>query len=137
MGGAEVPGQPGFWEYNCNPPPSIGFQFAGQNFIMDPQDFILQEQEGTCLGALVGTDTPDDHMEEPVFILGALFMKSFITVFDLGSPAVGFGRLKATNQQYGSFTVVPNDQRTALGTGPSAHLSPTFTGAPGLGETLP
>ena len=104
---------------------------------MDPQDFILQEQEGTCLGALVGMNTPDDNFDEPVFILGALFMKSFVTVFDLGSPAVGFGRLKSSNQQYGSVTVVPYDQRTALGTGPSAQLSPTFIGPSATGETLP
>jgi hypothetical protein len=95
---------------------------------MDPQDFIVFEAQGACLGALVGMDIPDDNFEESVFLLGALFMKNVVTVFDLGSPAVGFGQLKKSNQQYGSATVVQSDQRTAKGTGPSALLIPTFTG---------
>jgi len=126
MNGVEVPNQPGFWEYPCDPQPRIGFQFGRQNFMIDPQDFVLAQQGDTCVGALVGSDIPDDNLEEPVFLLGALFMKAFVTVFDLGTPAVGFGRLKETNQQYGAFTVVPDHQRAALGTGPSASLSPTF-----------
>ena len=104
---------------------------------MDPQDFIVQQQGNICQGALAGVDLPDDNLEEPVFILGALFMKNFVTVYDLGSPAVGFGRLKATNQRYGSATVVPFNQRTALGTGPAAHLSPTFVPPTEQGETIP
>ena len=106
--------------------------------MMDPQDFLVAELGGgACQGALVGMDTPDDNFEEFVFILGELFMKSFVTVYDLGSPAVGFGRLKATNQQFGSVTVVPFNQRTALGTGPSGHLSPTFVRPTPKGETVP
>src|SRR5205814_8270249 len=116
----------GFCEYPCNPSPNIAFQFGGQNFVMNPQDFILAQEGGTCLGALVGLDTPDDHFQEPVFLLGALFMKNVITVFDLGAPAVGFGRLKKINQPYGTFTQVPDRQRTALGTGSFALFSPTF-----------
>lgn len=105
---------------------------------MDPQDFLVAELGGGgCQGALVGINAPDDNFKEFVFILGELFMKSFVTVYDLGSPAVGFGRLKGTNQHFGSVTVVPFDQRTALGTGPSGHLSPTFVRPTPTGETVP
>jgi hypothetical protein len=94
--------------------------------MMDFEDFILEQSGDTCVGALVGTDEPDDTETQPVWILSSLFMKNVVTVFDLGTPAVGFGRLKATNEQFGEFTVVQLSQRTALGTGPSASLSPTI-----------
>lgn len=134
IGGQPDPNNPGFWEYQCNPPPTIAFQFNGENFVMNPQDFVLAQTGDTCLGALVAVDTPDDHFKEPVFILGALFMKSFVTIFDLGTPAVGFGRLKESSQQYGTYEVVSDNQRTALGTGPYASLNPTFNRPPAAGE---
>ena len=93
--------------------------------MMDFDDFILEQDGDICVGALVGTDEPDDTETQPVWILSALFMKNVVTVFDLGTPAVGFGRLKG-NEQFGEFTVVQVSQRTALGTGPSASFSPTI-----------
>jgi hypothetical protein len=129
---AQIPGaQPlndgsGAFEFPCSSQIQIGFQFAGQNYMMDPNDFILQEQGGACIGALIPMDFPDDTLTELVWILGALFMKNVVSVFDLGAPAVGFGRLKETTDQYGSYTVVGNNEATALGTGPSATFSPTF-----------
>jgi Eukaryotic aspartyl protease len=119
----------GAFELPCSSSIQIGFQFSGQNYMMDPSDFIIQQQGDACIGALIPMDMPDDHLTELVWILGALFMKNVVSVFDLGAPAVGFGRLKATNYQYGSYTVVGNNEATALGTGPSATLSPTFTPA--------
>ena len=93
---------------------------------MDFQDFVVSRQGNTCTGALAELDIPDDTGTELVFILGALFMKNVVTIFDLGTPAVGFGRLNATNEQFGQYTIVQNAERTALGTGPSALLSPTI-----------
>jgi hypothetical protein len=126
IGGQPDPNNPGFWVYQCSSAPTIAFQLGGQNFAMDPQDFIILRNEDMCWGALAELDTPDDHFEEPVFLLGALFMKSLVTIFDLGTPRVGFGRLKGISEEYGTYEVVPDDQRTALGNGPSASLSPTF-----------
>jgi hypothetical protein len=93
---------------------------------MNPNDFIRAEQDGTCLGALAGVDEADDRSQEPVWILGNLFMKNFLTIFDLSGPTVGFGQLKKISSQYGSYTIVPIYQRTQLGTGPYASLSPTY-----------
>jgi len=122
-----VPGQQGMYEFPCGSQlPSVGFQFGGQNFMMNPQDFIIGQDGETCLGALVGLDTPDDLLREPVWILGNLFMKNFLTIFDLGAPAVGFGQLKSVASQYGGYTEIQNVQRTQLGIGPSATLTPTF-----------
>jgi hypothetical protein len=129
---AQIPGaEPlsdgsGAFAFLCSTQIQVGFQFAGQNYMMNPNDFIIQQQGNTCIGALVAMDMPDDNLEELVFILGALFMKNVVSVFDLGAPAVGFGRLKDSNQQYGGYTVVGNNEQTAHGTGPSATLSPTL-----------
>lgn len=127
IGALEVEGQPGFWQFPCDHLPSIGFQFGGQNFMMDPQDFIISAAQNVCVGALVGMSVPDPVTEESVFLLGELFMKNVVTVYDLGTPAIGFGHLKAINQVYGSLTVVQNSQRTAPGTGTLATSGPTLT----------
>ena len=125
--GAQTGSQQGTYEFPCGSSyPSVGFQFGGNNFMMNPQDFILTQEGGTCIGALVGQNMPDDLLEEPVWILGNLFMKNFLTIFDLGAPAVGFGQLKSVSSQYGTYTDVPESQRTQLGTGPSATFNPTF-----------
>src|SRR5271168_1953586 len=121
------------FQFPCNPTPSIGFQLGGQNYMMDFEDFIWGQIGDTCVGALVGTDEPDDTEAQPVWILSTLFMKNVVTVFDLGTPAVGFGRLKGANEQFGEFTLVQASQRTELGTGPSASLSPTIVQPTSMG----
>jgi cathepsin D len=125
-GAQPVSNIPGAYVFPCTSAIQIGFQFAGQNYMMSPDDFIMQRQGNQCVGVLVGQDLLDDTQSELGFILGALFMKNVVTVFDLGRPAVGFGRLKIAGKSYGGATVVPDNQATALGTGPSASLSPTY-----------
>jgi Eukaryotic aspartyl protease len=95
--------------------------------MMEPSDFLTQNLgDGYCVGALAGIDVPDDSGQEFVWILGALFLKNVITVFDLGAPGVGFGRPQTVGKQYGSYTVIPLQQGTQLGTGPDASLMPTW-----------
>jgi cathepsin D len=126
LGAQPVPNAPGVYVFPCTSTVQIGFQFAGQDYMMNPEDFIMQRQGNQCVGALVGQDFIDDTNTEFGFILGALFMKNVVSVFDLGKPAVGFGRIKTAGKSYGGYTVVQDAQATALGTGPSASLSPTF-----------
>ena len=95
--------------------------------MMDPDDFVLQKDGNVCVGALVAFDAPDDNMTDFVFIIGALFMKNVMTIFDLGGATIGFGRLKETNRQFGEYSIVPAVEMTALGTGPYATLKPTLT----------
>src|SRR5271156_2159107 len=125
--GSEIPGQPGFYQYPCNLQFTFGFQLGGQNYLMDSSDFLTGNMgDGYCVGALAALDIPDDSGSEYVWILGALFMKNVITIFDLGTPAVGFGRPQGIPEQFGSYTVIPFNQGTQLGTGPYASLSPTW-----------
>ena len=122
----------GFYTIPCNTPLEIGFQFGGQIYMMNPTDFISANLGGSCLGALAGVDAPDDTTTELVFILGALFMKNLVTVYDLGAPAVGFGRLKDANTRFGGYSIVRPNEETALGTGPFATLSPTLSYPAGI-----
>lgn len=126
VGAQPATNAPGLYVFPCTSTIQIGFQFRGQNYLMNPEDFIMQRQGNQCVGVLVGQDFIDDTNTEFAFILGALFMKNVVTVFDLGQPAVGFGRIKNSGKGYGGYTVVPDTQATALGTGPSASLSPTY-----------
>jgi Eukaryotic aspartyl protease len=120
------PSNPGIYVFPCTSTVQIGFQFAGQNYMMNPEDFIMQRQGNQCVGILVGQDFIDDTNTEFGFILGAIFMKNVVTVFDLGRPAVGFGRIKNAGKSYGGYTIIPDAQATALGTGPSASFSATY-----------
>jgi hypothetical protein len=95
--------------------------------MMNLQDFVVGETNGTCAGALASSSGVDDTLTEPVWILGELWMKNVVSIFDLGRPAVGFANLKEINSPYGTQTLIADSERTALGTGPSAHVSPTFT----------
>lgn len=79
-----------------------------------------------CAGALVASQGADDTLTQPVWILGALWMKNFVSIFDLGRPAVGFASLRSINSPYGTQTLIPDSERTALGTGPSASAMATF-----------
>jgi Eukaryotic aspartyl protease len=122
------------YQYPCNHPVQVAFQLGGQNYFLDSNDFIIGQLGDQCIGALVEDNIPDDNNEEFVFILGALFMKNVVSVFDLGVPRVGFGWLQGVNSEFGAFTIVPTTQWTGLGTGPYATLSATFQ--PEIGGTF-
>jgi hypothetical protein len=104
--------------------------------MINMQDFVLAEQDSVCASSLTGVNTPDDTLTEPVWILGSIFMKNLVTVFDLGKPAVGFGNLHKINSPYGTDTLIPESEATALGTGPSASVSPTFIPSAAAGDIL-
>jgi Eukaryotic aspartyl protease len=97
---------------------------------MDPQDFIFGQSGDTCLGVLAASEFLDQQQQELIFILGATFMKNVITIFDMGVPRVGFGQIKSVSKQYGDYTIVPDEQATALGTGPSASVKATYKAPP-------
>jgi cathepsin D len=119
-------GAPGFYQFPCSSAMNIGFQFGGQNYMINKEDLIFGSEGPICVGTISVFHIADDSDTQFAFLMGEEFMKNVVTVFDLGTPAVGFGRLRDTGKQYGEYTVVPLDQMTAMGTGPSAALLPTF-----------
>jgi Eukaryotic aspartyl protease len=119
---------PGYYIFPCDSSLiDLTFQFGGQMYRVDPRDLTLNTDGTSCLGAIIGVDIPDASVDDVVWIMGDVFMKNVISVFDLGSPAIGFGRIKNLDQNYGDFTAVAPLELTALGTGPSASVRPTMT----------
>jgi hypothetical protein len=69
--------------------PPISFYIGGREFPLMKFKYIEQDQGSTrCLGAIREEEDPE------TWVLGAIFMTSYYTVFDLGKAQVGFATLK-------------------------------------------
>jgi saccharopepsin len=68
--------------------PDLTFVLAGQEFIMTPYDYIVEQNEGgriSCLSSFF----PVREDEDPVIFLGSAFLKTWVTVWDWEQRTVG------------------------------------------------
>jgi len=74
---------------NCNAKaPTIGVQISGQIFYIDPVDMILTGPGGnTCIS---GVDDGGSADSSSVYVLGDVFLKNVIAVFDIGAAEMRF-----------------------------------------------
>jgi hypothetical protein len=74
----------GLYVVNCDAKaPSFGVTIGGQTFQINASDMILANGDGTCISGI------QDGGSGP-FILGDVFMKNVVTVFDVGAGEMRF-----------------------------------------------
>ncbi|KAJ6453581.1 acid protease [Mycena sanguinolenta] len=83
----------GFYSFPCDTPPSISFNWGGQDWTISADNLNLGQTESgskDCVAALAAQDL---GLGDNVFLLGDTFMKNVYTVFDFDQEAVGFAQL--------------------------------------------
>jgi hypothetical protein len=74
----------GQYEVPCNSkPPIFGASIGGKLFITNPDDLVLQVDKDVCISGVQGN-------HGSLLILGDVWMKSVLCVFDVGQGVMGF-----------------------------------------------
>uniref|UniRef100_A0A915N0F5 Peptidase A1 domain-containing protein n=1 Tax=Meloidogyne javanica TaxID=6303 RepID=A0A915N0F5_MELJA len=77
----------GWLNLNCstlNKLPSVHFTLGGNNFTLDPADYVIQIDKNTCLSGFASVDLTGN-----MWILGDLFITKWYTIFDHENKRVG------------------------------------------------
>nr|CAD2151390.1 unnamed protein product [Meloidogyne enterolobii] len=77
----------GWLNLNCstlNKLPSVHFTLGGNNFTLDPADYVIQIDKTTCLSGFASVDLSGN-----MWILGDLFITKWYTIFDHENKRVG------------------------------------------------
>ncbi|KAI0770143.1 acid protease [Fomes fomentarius] len=91
IGGEMV--EQGFYSFQCDSPPTIGFNWGGKTWEISTDNINLglaEEGSGNCVGAIVAQDL---GFGDDVLLLGDAFMKNVYTVFSVDKNSVGFAEL--------------------------------------------
>ena len=78
--------------------PNMVFKIGGDEYILEPQDFILKfegdedDQSTVCVLAVSSMGLNENFQN--TWILGDVFLKKYYSIYDMGNLRVGFAQAK-------------------------------------------
>lgn len=86
------------WTVDCSKTlPDLTFTLGGNDYSLKQADLILQQSGSSCVLGLMGIDMPSG--QEPLWILGDVFMRAYYVQFDWGNKRLGFAKSQAQNME--------------------------------------
>ncbi|XP_075766108.1 gastricsin-like isoform X2 [Pelodiscus sinensis] len=82
----------GEYEVSCSSissMPTISFTISGTSFPLSPSAYVLQSNSSQCEVGISPTYLPSQN-GQPLWILGDVFLRSYYSVYDIGSNQLGF-----------------------------------------------